>query len=66
MPEVLCEPVTGGADSDLHAGSSWHRGAKLAGEAACICSERCLNGLNGLTCMCDISLNEVLSNRIMC
>lgn len=70
-PEVLCEPVTGGADSDLHAGSLWHRGSKVAGETACICSsmlvknEKCLNRFSGSTCMCDIWLNEVSSNWIM-
>lgn len=70
-PEVLCEPVTGGADSDLQAGSLWHRGSKVAGETACICSsmlvknEKCLNRFSGSTCMCDIWLNEVSSNWIM-
>lgn len=59
-PEVLCEPVTGGADSDLRAGSSWHRGSKLAGAPACICSsmlfknEKCLNRFNRSTSMSDI------------
>lgn len=70
VPEVLCEPVTQGADSDLDAGSLWHRGLKLAEETACICSsmlvknEKCSNRFNRSTCMCDIWLNDV-SNSVL-